>query len=168
MKKILFLDIDGVLNTERWHKKMIESHAPKDSFGYDFDPEAVANLRHIVEATGAEIVISSSWKGYGMDGLQELWETRDLPGKVIDFTPDVVTDEMLLQINLEEVDMMICRGKEIKKWLSMHKNKVSHYAILDDYDDMLPEQMPHFVQTNYEVGISKQDADRVIEILNSK
>ena len=115
MKKILFLDIDGVLNTERWHKKMMESHAPKDSFGYDFDPEAVANLRRIIEATGAEIVISSSWKGYGMDGLQELWETRDLPGKVI---------------------------------------------------DMLPEQMPHFVQTNYEVGISKQDADRVIEILN--
>ena len=84
MKKILFLDIDGVLNTQRWHKKMVEGHAPKDSFGYDFDPEAVANLCRIIEATGAEIVISSSWKGYGMDGLQELWETRDLPGKVID------------------------------------------------------------------------------------
>ncbi len=113
MKKILFLDIDGVLNTERWHKKMVASHAPQDSFGYDFDPEAVANLRHIVEATGAEIVISSSWKGYGMDGLQELWETRGLPGKVIDFTPDVVTDEMLLQINLEEVDMMCVFHKTI-------------------------------------------------------
>ena len=58
------------------------------------------------------------------------------------------------------------RGKEIKKWLSMHKNKVGHYAILDVYDDMLPEQLPHFVQTNYEVGLSKENADRVIEILN--
>ena len=92
---------------------MMEGHAPKDSFGYDFDPEAVDNLRRIIEATGVEIVISSSWKGYGLDGLHELWETRNLPGKVIDSTPDVVTDEMLLQINLEEVDMMCVFHKTI-------------------------------------------------------
>ena len=49
----------------------------------------------------------------------------------------------------------------------MHKSKVSHYAILDDYDDMLPEQMPHLVQTNYEVGISQEDAEKVIEILEA-
>ena len=58
------------------------------------------------------------------------------------------------------------RGEYIRQWLLEYQSKVSHYAILDDYDDMLPEQLPHFVQTNYEVGISKEDADRVIEILN--
>ena len=162
MKKILFLDIDGVLNTGRGIKKMSEIHAPKDSFGYDFDPDAVANLRRIIEATGAEIVISSSWKGYGLDGLHELWETRNLPGKVIDYTPEVVTDEMIRHANLEEVDMTACRGEEIRQWLLAHQHSVSHYAILDDLDDMQPDQMPHFVQTNYEVGISKEDADRVM------
>ena len=59
MKKILFLDIDGVLNTERWHKKMMEGHAPKDSFGYDFDHFAMIDSQKcflIDETLGNKIV----------------------------------------------------------------------------------------------------------------
>ena len=49
MSRILFLDIDGVLNTERQHDRCVnEGIAPVDGFGYAFDPEAVANLKKIV------------------------------------------------------------------------------------------------------------------------
>ena len=66
MRKVLFLDIDGVLNTDRqhWHCQM-NGVTPVDEFGYEFDPKAVDNLTTILEETSAEIVISSSWKFLG-------------------------------------------------------------------------------------------------------
>ncbi len=33
MNKVIFLDIDGVLNTKEFHSKMSKD-APKDEFGY--------------------------------------------------------------------------------------------------------------------------------------
>ena len=61
--------------------------APVDGFGCAFNPEAVANLKRIVEETGADIVVSLSWKNWGLDAMQCMWIRRGLPGKVIDITP---------------------------------------------------------------------------------
>ena len=66
--KIIFLDIDGVLNTKWWYTQM-DRKTPKDKYGYAFDPKAVANLKRIVEKAGADIVISSSWKSFGFSEL---------------------------------------------------------------------------------------------------
>lgn len=166
MSKILFLDIDGVLNTERQHDRCVsEGIAQVDGFGYAFDPKAVANLKRIVKQTGADIVISSSWKFWGLDAMQRMWERRDLPGKVIDVTPNNVSDEMLLSVELEYLDIPAGKGSEIKEWLTTKGQQVTNYAILDDLPDMLPEQQSHFVQTDPRVGITQDDADTIISIL---
>jgi hypothetical protein len=55
---------------------------------------------------------------------------------------------------------------EIKEWLDKHGKKVSHYVIIDDMDNFLPEQKSHFVLTDPEVGITDEDADKAIKILN--
>ena len=166
MSKIIFLDIDGVLNTERQHDRCVnEKISPVDGFGYAFDPIAVANLKSIVEKTGANIVISSSWKFWGLDAMQRMWANRGLPGKVIDVTPNNVSDEILLSVDLEYMDIPAGKGSEIKEWLSTKGHDVTDYAILDDLPDMLPEQESHFVQTDPRVGITKDDADRIITIL---
>lgn len=168
MSKILFLDIDGVLNTERQHDYCVERGiAPVDGFGYAFDPEAVANLARIVEQTGADIVISSSWKCWGLSTMQRMWANRGLPGKIIDITPNSASDEMLLSVDL---DMMLpaVKGSEIKEWLATSGSQVTCYAILDDQFDMLPEQQPNFVQTDPRVGITEDDASSVIAILTDK
>lgn len=68
MRKIIFLDIDGVLNTERWHCQTA-SNELQDEYGYKFDPVAVTNLSKIIEETGADIVISSSWKFMGLSKI---------------------------------------------------------------------------------------------------
>ncbi len=165
MRKILFLDIDGVLNTERQHDYCVERGiAPVDGFSYSFDPEAVANLTRIVEQTGADIVLSSSWKYWGLSAMQNMWANRGLPGKIIDITPDTVSDDMLLSVDL---DMMLpaVKGSEIKEWLAISGSQVTRYAILDDQFDMLPEQQPNFVQTDPRVGITGEDANSVIAIL---
>ena len=111
--KVLFLDIDGVLNTERQHDRCVnEGIAPVDNFGYAFDPIAVINLKKIIDDTGAGIVISSSWKFWGLSTMQKLWASRSLPGKIIDVTPNTVSDEMLLEIDLSYMELPAGKGSE--------------------------------------------------------
>lgn len=165
MSKVIFMDIDGVLNTERQQNRCrAEGIAYVDGYGFAFDPVAVAHLERIVNATGADIVISSSWKVWGLDAMQQMWDRRNLPGKVIDITPNTASDEMLLSIDLD-MDIPAVKGSEIREWLNTNGSQVTHYAILDDMDDMLPEQQPHFVQTDPEIGITEDDAKRAIAIL---
>ena len=151
-----------MLNTKYWN-----SPKEKDQYGHTFDPKAVANLATIVEKTGAEIVISSSWKCLGLAELQQMWKDRKVPGKVIDITPNTISDEMLLNVNSDEMDLGACRGNEIKEWLSKHGREVSNYVIIDDLDDLLPEHNSHFVCTDPNVGITEWDAMKAIAILNA-
>lgn len=160
------MDIDGVLNTERQHDHCVEAGLVYvDNFGYAFDPVAVANLKKIVDETGADIVISSSWKFWGLSTMQKLWASRGLPGKVIDITPNNASDELLLSIDLDMMELPAGKGSEIKEWLSTSGQDVTHYAILDDVPDMLPEQQSHFVQTDPRVGITEDDVRRIAFIL---
>ena len=140
---------------------------PKDKYGYAFDPRSVANLKKIVDETGADIVISSSWKSFGLSELEDMWQDRGLPGKLIGITPNSVSDEMLLNADLDHMEIFSIRGMEIKEWLDKHGKKVSHYVIIDDMDNFLPEQKSHFVLTDPEVGITDEDADKAIKILNA-
>ena len=164
MNKVIFLDIDGVLNTNRWYTQM-DRNTIKDEYGYTFDPKSVANLRRIVEETGADIVISSSWKCMGLSQMEDMWSDRNLPGKIIGITPNSVSDELLLSVDIDSIDLFHIRGEEIKEWLTKYGKRVSNYAIIDDMDNMLPEQQSHFVQTDPEVGITEEDADKIITIL---
>lgn len=166
MRKIIFLDIDGVLNTQYWYTQT-DRNTPKDKYGYAFDPNAVANLKRIVEETGADIVISSSWKCMGLSQMEDMWEDRNLPGIIVGITPNSISDEMLLVSDIDSVELFHIRGEEIKEWLTTYGKNVSHYVIFDDMDHMLPEQQSHFVQTNPEVGITVDDVKRSITILNA-
>lgn len=160
---VLFLDIDGVLNKEWWIRGK-----PTDNYGVLFDPKCVANLEKIIARTSADIVISSSWKMFmGLSGLQAMWKERGLPGKVIDVTPDVMCDKLLIDQEFNNGDILYNKGCEIKGWLSKYGDDVSHYAIIDDMDDILPEQKSHYIQTDPSVGITKFNAECVIRILNS-
>lgn len=147
--KIIFLDIDGVLNV------IGTGH---DEFGQTFHKHFEDNLREIIDATGAKIVISSTWRMSGLKVMQTMWEMRDLPGEVIDITPC----------------LRVGRGEEIAEWL--RENPVSSYCILDDDSDMLPEQMGNFVKCSNNqdhedcvdigYGLTKKCAEKAIAILN--
>ena len=166
MRKVIFLDIDGVLNTG-WCYTQMDRNTPKDKYGYAFDPKSVANLKKILEETGADIVISSSWKSLGLSELEEMWQNRGLPGKLIGITPNSVSDEMLLNADLDHMEIFSIRGMEIKEWLDKHGKKVSHYVIIDDMDSFLSSQQSHFVQTDPEVGITNEDVKKVVHLLNN-
>ena len=161
MRKILFLDLDGVLNPRLWGRK-----PSADKYGCAFDSKCVANLERIIAETCADIVISSSWKCMGLAELQNMWKDRKLPGNVVDITPDYMSDEILLNTDLRDIDPLYNRGCEIKGWLMRHKDEEIHYVILDDMDDVLPEQQPHFVWVDPNVGITEGNVIQAIMILN--
>ena len=125
--KIVFLDLDGVLNL------IPQGH---DEFGAIFHQHFVDNLKRLIDETDAKIVITSTWRFAGLDEMQRMWEFRNLPGEVIDITPDFMC----------ETGSILQRGKEIDQWLSEHK-EVTNYVILDDDTDMEPHQMNNFVLT---------------------
>lgn len=114
LNKIIFLDFDGVLNTARWHSQANEDEQ-KDEYGDSFDPEAVTNLAKIIEETGADIVVSSSWKFMGLQTMRKMWKDRNLPGKIVGITPNAVSDEFLLNTDLDNVDIFAIKGQEIKE-----------------------------------------------------
>lgn len=161
-RKIIFLDIDGVLSPRWW-----DSDKQSDNYGRLFDAKAVANLSKIIEETEADIVISSSWKNIGLVELQNMWRDRGLPGKIVDITPDYMSDELLLKEDSSNVDYLYERGSEIQGWLLLHGDEISRFVIIDDMDDILPEQQSHFVQTDPEVGITNEDVKKVVHLLNN-
>jgi len=162
MNKIIFLDIDGVLNV-----RTVE----RDEFGQTFNKEFVENLKYIIEQTNAKIVISSTWRYNGMTSLKKMWEKRDLSGELLDVTPNDVF--AVKYFKLEFFDL-VKRGHEIQLWLDKHKDEVENYVIIDDDDDMLNSQLKNYVKTSgnfkhddsiYGFGLTRKCADKAIEIL---
>ena len=170
MEKYIFLDFDGVLNTEHYQNLLYhEGESFQDEYGAFFDPEAVEQLKRIIDATQADIVIQSSWKYLGLEAMQEMWKERAMPGKVIDITPSSVSDSWLLSANLDDIDpaMGHCKGMEIASWLSDYANERKKYVIIDDEYVILDSQLPNFILTNPYDGITEELAYRAISILNS-
>lgn len=162
--KVIFLDIDGVLNVEL---------SERDAYGKLFHPHLVDNLRHIVDQTGANIVITSTWKSKGLKTIQKMWHDRDLPGNVIDLTP--YCDEVARDQGIEYYDQ-ITRGHEVQHWLDRH-TYVTKWVMIDDDLDIMPEQINNFVRTannkhhsdsvDIGFGLTRICAEKAIEILNS-
>ena len=172
---LIFLDFDGVLNTERHYAELKAQGLPyEDKYGHLFDPESVANLQKIIDATDAHIVVSSSWRYMGLDNLQRMWYDRDLPSWIEGITPMHLDDDKLLETDLSKLDVitadMFCssRGNEIKAYFSEVLgvgSDTQRYVILDDLKDVLPEQEKHFIRIDPIVGITKMDVEKAVEIL---
>jgi hypothetical protein len=168
---IIFLDFDGVLNTEKYYCELKSKGLPSnDKYGQLFDPEAVANLRKIIDATGARIVVSSSWRYMGLNVLQRMWYDRDLPGRIVDITPLHLLDDKLRDTDLTQLDVLsLCRGNEIKWYFDevLDANSDSHrFVIFDDLKEVLPELQDHFIRIDPIVGITEKDVERAIEVVN--
>ena len=153
--KVIFLDIDGVLNHEQHYKWLIETDEPtpiQRTYPYtEFNPESCRLLNEIIWETGAQIVVSSSWRLDGEARLNSLFKFFGLP-KIYSITPCLNT----------------MRGLEIGAWLASHP-EVTNYVILDDDEDMCEYQLPFYIKTNpYEDGLNEEVKERAIQILKKE
>ena len=173
MRRYVFIDFDGVLNTERHHSELVSSGQKcSDQYGPLFDPVAVGNLKRIVDETEAEIVIISSWKLEGVERMIDIWKVRRMPGVLAGCTPDYISGMDLLNVNLEDPAAfanLAGKGNEVKQWLKENSPKKAdgyRYVSVDDVSECLPEKMEHFIQVNRRVGITENDAEKAIMLLN--
>ena len=170
MDRYLFLDFDGVLNTGNYARHMKrEGIDPFDEFGAIFDPEAIANLKHIVELTGCKIILSTTWRNEGIMRMRELWKQRGLPGEIFSMTPILLSTSFQDAMNGEMMGMPLREAKalEIDAWLYQNASKDYRYVILDDENYFFPKQQEHLVVTDEKEGLTDRKAQNVIWILNS-
>lgn len=147
-EKYIFLDFDGVLNSWPYLAQVVDvPHGVRH-----IDPDAVFQLQRVVDATGARIVVSSTWrKLYSVQELSDMLAENGLMADVIDVTPSHNNGY---------------RGHEIQQWLDDHFEFDDYptFVIVDDGSDMEPF-MDHFVQTEIEYGLTPDKADEMIEKL---
>lgn len=173
--KILFLDVDGVLNSERLLQTLEKKHeascgartVPKrettcSCFRLDrqIDSAAIARLNRLVTATGALLVVSSSWRTiFDLPTLQRILREHGLVHDLVDATPDGDKDAGILVPEGERMQ----RGHEIDCWLRAHPD-VERFVILDDSGDMAMHKH-RLVQTNTEDGLQDAHVEAAILML---
>ncbi len=136
--KVIFLDIDGVLNCKA-------TRNPRD-LPYVVDPKLLRRFKRLLDRTGAKVVLSSTWR-YDPAGL---FRARRAGIPFMDVTPDMPRRP---------------RRDEVLTWLKRHP-RVTRYAILDDEDDELDE-LPLF-QPSAATGLTQKIVNGVADYLNGK
>jgi hypothetical protein len=132
--KILFLDVDGVLN-----RREMDLEAPSERL----DLPCIQNLNLILEATDARIVLSSSWRymvlrgEMTLEGFEQILVTHGAVAsvKIIGTTGDDADFGWTMDNN-EPV-----RGKQIRRWMAENRARlgVTEYCVLDDEGDGIAE-----------------------------
>ena len=152
--KVIFLDVDGVLNSDEFFDNN------KDN-SY-IDEKTVRLLKKAVEETGAKVVVSSSFRYTRSFGKVQEILLRN--GITFDKTPFLDNE----------------RGKEIKQWIAEHSkiseelkddSEVEDYVVLDDdiFDDFDEEILSHLIKMEenevrgFGKGLQEKDVDKIIE-----
>lgn len=147
--KALFLDIDGVLNSQRsCHALGGYPHGFDELNMAMFDLVAIGLIRRVCQKTGCVIILSSSWRI--IHSVQDCANGLSLP--VIDRTLSLPGPAR--------------RGDEIAAYLQQNPS-ITQYAIVDDDSDIMPEQLKFFVQTDGREGLLWDDYERLLTILGS-
>lgn len=151
--KIIFTDIDGVLNEDTTPTRT-------KSRVIFIDEEKLLRLKRIVNATGAKIVLSSTWRydrddpKYNGDFLELREAFHNVGLDFYDFTP---------------VDAIgIRRGMEIRAWLGLHRGEVDQFIILDDelFDFEERGLLPRLIKTDFAYGgLTEELTQEAIDLL---
>ena len=147
--RIVFLDIDGVLNSDGY-----VSTRPQVSDELwtieDIDPKNIATLNTLVAVTSAQFVLSSSWRHHHtLAEMQALLEMRGFSGTLIGATPRLFGET---------------RGAEIRTWLQVQPSPPHAFAVLDD--EPPSDNLGHvWIRTDPLVGLTVSDVQRLIELL---
>lgn len=163
--KLIFLDIDGVLNGygEDYTYEYITGY--KDSTGCDkhlISKQLVANFNYLVAYTQAKVVVSSTWRlGETVDSMQKILDSVGVVCEVVGLTDSFNHEHSY-------------RGNEILHWIKGNTDKTGcdkyyeykSYVILDDDSDMLLWQKDNFVHTDGQKGLTRSDVWKAINILN--
>lgn len=145
----VFLDVDGVLNTEKgWEKRI-----------YSLDPCCVAAFCRLIRGVAnPKIVLSSSWRnGISRDGTTAVH---------IDDLINALSPVGIRELDKTGVSPDGSRTKEIKHFLKWHPE--DDYIILDDDPTLFDQKTdtPHLYLTSSKTGLTDNDVSRILKLIN--
>ena len=147
--KVLIADVDGVLNYDKTN-----ATAPSGALG--ISNSRIKLLKQIIDATGAKVVLSSTWR-------------YDRPcGKDYQYLVNKLKDnDIAVYSHIPEISSLR-RGLEISAWLARHPD-VDGWAVIDDVrfpDFDRGEFAGHLVITDSKLGLTEDDVEKAIGVLN--
>jgi hypothetical protein len=177
--KVIFLDIDGVMNCQEEMLAMLEQN-PKNRSDITLpSPAKCKLLKQLVDETDAEIVLSSSWR-LSLSAIQKVIDVFRPYGLRLDgFTQEGVPQTRFKGTIYEDVKPNythdcyegICiddRGAEVAYWLIKHP-EVTNFVILDDESSDIIEWFPDsLVKTDLLNGLTEEKVLECIKILGGK
>lgn len=161
--KYIFLDIDGVLSTDKefmmsvvnFHKK--KPYARELRIPYPFNNDCVKIFNEILEKTNSNIILTSTWRIiWDLDELDKIFKFNGVNKSPIDKTEQI---KRKMSSSLSDD-----RQWEIKKYIENHN--ITKWVAIDDYN--LKDLSPNFVQTNDIEGLKEKGIKKkIINLLNS-
>lgn len=151
--KIIFLDFDGVLNSNRYDRVRLPSEG-------NIDKTRLPLLKEIIDKTGAKIVLTTSWKTHWNKDYELCSDTgKDFLKDFSQFGIEIFDKAPDLGINM--------RFEEVKSWLNSHDD-IESFVILDDITSGWGDMSENVVNTSPMIlrGLEKRHVDKAIEILN--
>ncbi len=164
--RLLFLDIDGVLNTH-------ELLDPEVMCG-QIHKDKVVLLNEVLRQTGAKIVLSSAWRYLIHRGEMDLvgfeWLLRShgvMAGRMGGITrKDTFRNVETWDGKIKSWPTDNERGQQITDFLNeIGRDKVDAYAVVDDLDLGISAAGHPFVQTDGAVGLRIEEAVKLTELL---
>ncbi len=141
---LLFLDIDGVLNTT----STMLAHPG----ALRFAPSAVASLKKILAASDCRIVLTSTRRRHGLEYIRQAFLANGLHEAA-----ERLFDSTAI---LSDSDTDSLRAEEIQSWLEQN-HFTGPFAILDD----APIPGLPVITTSHDLGLTLRDADLAIQRL---
>lgn len=147
MTKILFLDIDGVLNSAH----VLDTQKRGDAI----DRDMVSRINHIIDATGCKIVISSTWRLY-----HSLFAINKR------LTSEGMHDNLIIGKTPRLDAHYYNRADEILRWLK-DNDDVTQYIAIDDSAGEFDKIRDHLVATTWKDGLQDIHVTEAINKLNN-
>lgn len=166
--KVLFLDIDGVLNAHEFDPEVLCGQIHRDK---------VERLNRVLRETGARVVLSSAWRYIVHRGEATLagmeWLLRShgmLADRLIGVTrPDTMRACPAYDGDPKRWPVVNERGAQISDWLRSNGGTFARpYAAVDDLDLGITDCGHPLVKTDGKRGMTEADADELIRLLNGR
>lgn len=148
-RTVVFLDVDGVL------------HSNSAPMNMKFAPNCMQALARIIQTTGADIVLSSTW--------------RVSEGSIAQVNANLSRHGMPAVIGCTKM-LSTPREEEVCQWLDEHSGEVARWIAIDDIDlaqnnvlcEAAKRMQDHFVHTDPNTGLTEADASMAIALITKQ
>lgn len=164
---VLFLDIDGVINSEESYRVREEYHQKYNKWISPLDEEVIKRIAKIVSITGAKVVLSSTRRFDWKDGKEnlEIDESKYLQSlfdkygiEIIGITPKIAKS------NDPKENYTSWREYEINSYLNTHP-EIEGFCIIDDEKTDLHSLEGNLIKINPNYGLTDEGVEQAIQIL---